>query len=283
MRQSSHSPNRRGFTLIELLVVIAILAVLIGLLLAAIQAARVAVARAACANNLQQLGLALHHYNDAQRHFPNEDDWDYPEGTTLYAYLLPYVEQQNQEATWRSDPKPVKVFLCPARPRPLDGTARDDYGASHHLAWRRGIGDGLYTILGGSSLPGNNRGFPGVSLAQVSAADGASNTLLLAHKGVSPKEYNGDGDHDFGWGSLGDNWEHKRDPRSFGQDTNGVDCSTRFTSPHPVGMPVLFADGAVRSIDYGIIKSRFEGPNGKLFPSIVLLWCYNDGRQAPDY
>jgi prepilin-type N-terminal cleavage/methylation domain-containing protein len=283
MIRLTHTPGRRGFTIIELLVVIAIIAVLLGLLLVAVQAARVTAGRAACASNLQQLGLALHHFHDVHHQFPNEDDWDYPDGTTLYAYLLPYVEQQNQEASWRTAAKPVKVFLCPARPRPADGSARDDYGASHHPAWRRGIGDGLYTILGGSALPGNVRGFRGVSLDKVSAADGTSQTWLLAHKGVGPREYDGHGDHDFGWGALGDYWEHKRDPRTFGQDTDGVDCSTRFTAPHPRSMPVLYADGAVRSVNYSINAARVTGPDGRPYPLMVLLWCYNDGRTIPDY
>jgi prepilin-type N-terminal cleavage/methylation domain-containing protein len=281
MSQPSHSPGRRGFTLLELLVVIAIIAVLLGLLLAAVQTARVAAARTACANNLYQLGLALHHFHDAHRQFPNEDDWDYPDGTTLFALLLPYVEQQDQVGTWRADPRPVKVFLCPARPREQLVPGRDDYGASHHIAWRRGLGDGFFTILGGSALPGNSRGFPGVSLDKVT--DGTSQTWLLAHKGVGPQEYNGTGNHDFGWGALGDHWEHKRDPRTFGPDTDGVDCSTRFTSPHPLAMPVLYADGAVRPVNYSINTVRFDGPDGLRYPLMVLLWCYNDGRTIPEY
>src|SRR5262245_25478030 len=106
MSWSLHSKTRPGFTLIELLVVIAILAVLIGLLLPAMQKVREAASRMACANNLKQIALATHSFHDARRKFPTGVRLPvYVDGvptgaTNLWVELLPYLEQGNLQDKW---------------------------------------------------------------------------------------------------------------------------------------------------------------------------------------
>jgi prepilin-type N-terminal cleavage/methylation domain-containing protein/prepilin-type processing-associated H-X9-DG protein len=279
---------RRGLTLIELLVVIAIIAVLIGLLLPAVQKVREAANRMACTNNLKQLGLALHQFHDERRKFPpGLVDGPLPEAGVYWpvqhgwaVFILPYIEQKplydlynwnrmlydpsNQDVVSR----PLEIFQCPSVPeQPRFMT----FGVFSY-GGKGACGDYAPTlsvdpILVEESLierPGDYQGV--LQLNHMTRwseiSDGTSGTILLAEDAGRPRRWRA--------GRPGDDqtinggpWAAFRsginlqgfDPKT---ETSPGTCAINCTNEHEVysfhseGANVLFADGSVHFLHAAI-------------------------------
>ena len=215
MAQPRHAaPPRAGFTLIELLVVIAIIAVLIGLLVPAVQKVREAANRMSCSNNLKQIGLAYHNYHGVRNQFPKGGadgrptgqptqtccNWDDQQAATKNAAgtmddrsgfnwryeILPFIEQ---EALFKTISRAtlyataVKTYYCPSRRAPIlvGGSARGDYNACTGTTFSNN-GDGI------------NVGSFSNAIRFADVIDGTSNTLAVAEKWLHPTRYSNGAD-----------------------------------------------------------------------------------------
>lgn len=150
MKSLSLFNRRSAFTLIELLVVIAIIAVLIGLLLPAVQKVRAAAARTACQNNLHQVGVAIHNYESVNQFFPTSGEGSVNNATAFdiqstWTQLLPFIEQgaiyaqvdQKKYYLDQADQTPfksvIKMYVCPSNPYGSRGVDSAGYGLCDYM------------------------------------------------------------------------------------------------------------------------------------------------------
>jgi prepilin-type N-terminal cleavage/methylation domain-containing protein len=285
MKRSISSSMRRpiaAFTLVELLVVIAIIAVLMSLLLPAVQRIRVAADRTMCANNLRQIGIAMQGFLSEFRVFPSNGGWDgkqtildvagqpfTPETfdyTTNRAYqfgvgdpmlrardqtgswgfsLLPYVEQTAlfRDRDWTM---PVPVYVCPSRrsPAPTAVVAGDSWGKYTSGGWTWSRTDYGCNLQAFADRP--------ICYPANRFRDGLSNTILAGEKSYDPGVQSQSWYYDESF-FLGGSKGTARGAPALVPDAPQpfyVNYKDNWGSPHQVGVHFLFGDGAVRLLGF---------------------------------
>jgi prepilin-type N-terminal cleavage/methylation domain-containing protein/prepilin-type processing-associated H-X9-DG protein len=290
MRPTHRNPHpqsaRAGFTLIELLVVIAIIAILIGLLLPAVQKVREAAARSQCSNNLKQMGLAIQSFNDSNNYLPpggsdgpnqtccnatNRNGWNW-----MY-YILPYIEQSplyNQTTNSIIYATPVKTYYCPSRraPQVYGSSAKSDYAGN---GGRYFSDYGKYGVFVRQfSNPGSATGGNIVRrrLQDMISGDGTSNTIAIGEKQLNSQNWGKDGGDNEAWPNSGWDEDCIRLGTTYMAGTvphGGLYPDTAepvappttwpyvFGSSHSGGANFVFCDGSVHFLPFSVNKTTF--------------------------
>ena len=262
--------QRRAFTLIELLVVVAIIGVLIALLLPAVQQVRAASHRAQCANNLKQLGTALHMYHDTYGSFPqaysgtkvlSKPDDSHRSWASL---ILSFIEQNNLEQTGYTNyyNKVVETFLCPSDPRgEIRYSGGGEFGTGYGMTDYMAVDGNNFNVTGkNNTITGGDQGViyhdSHTRIAEIT--DGTSNTLLLGERPPSSDLY-------WGWwtwtefdATLSATHSFQKvassrcaAPYQYGPSDLTDPCNVlHYWSFHRNGANWLFADASVRFLPY---------------------------------
>ncbi len=184
------SRPRPAFTLIELLVVIAIIAILIGLLLPAVQKVREAAARMSCSNNVKQILLGVHNYAGANNQLPPSTFSTGPAAGSLLYWILPYLEQNNLYGItinaggwWGNDTTPIKLFQCPSDPTQQNGFCVNNPFSTSSPAPASASYAANFQLFGGSQDNYTPSITPPYTIGNI--PDGSSNTVMIAERTAS--------------------------------------------------------------------------------------------------
>ena len=276
--------RRRGFTLIELLVVIALIAILISLLLPAVQQAREAARRTQCTNNLKQISLAIHHYHDAFQVLPLVSLDTGHSKSSAFVAILPYLDQANayqkydfnqgnsSAANLAVVSQRIAAYLCPSavirRQVPISGCDANDRAPGTY-AVSTGSGDPWGTSASGNPLNGaiSNSGSGKTSFASIT--DGTSQTLLAGEQAWGFADYlftSGPCNGQIRWGfgywsspyplSTGFTTLGPFNPKSLKGDNTRL---SNFRSDHVGVVNMSMCDGSVRFLSENIDHKLLDG------------------------